>query len=117
MNSTWFSEYDKGSMIRCLLTPQQPGTHSTNPSCASTTLYMDALEHNYDPENPRLWKTIRPSCNVSHNMSVRLRCFLLIVTQSFTVSYMSFKLWNQCNWLTPVVAPPPIKHLLFIVQQ
>ena len=36
--------------------------------------YVDALERNYDPENPRSWKTICPSCNVSRNVSVRLRC-------------------------------------------
>ena len=36
--------------------------------------YVDALELNYDPENPRSWKTICPSCNVSRNVSVSLRC-------------------------------------------
>ena len=36
--------------------------------------YVDALERNYDPENPRSWKTICPSCNASRNVSVRLRC-------------------------------------------
>ena len=36
--------------------------------------YVDALERNYDPENPRSWKTICPSCNVSRNVSVPLRC-------------------------------------------
>ena len=37
--------------------------------------YVDALDHNYDPEDPRSWKTICPSCNVSRNVSVHLRCF------------------------------------------
>ena len=36
--------------------------------------YVDALDHNYDPENPRSWKTICPSCNVPRNVSIRLRC-------------------------------------------
>ena len=36
--------------------------------------YVDALQRNYDPENPRSWKTICPSCNVSRNVSVCLRC-------------------------------------------
>ena len=36
--------------------------------------YVDALERNYDPENPRSWKTICPSCNISRNVSVHLRC-------------------------------------------
>ena len=36
--------------------------------------YVDALDHNYDPENPRSWKTICPSCNVPRNASIRLRC-------------------------------------------
>ena len=36
--------------------------------------YVYALEHNYDPENPRPWKTICPPCNVSRNVSIRLRC-------------------------------------------
>ena len=37
--------------------------------------YMDALQHTYDPENTRSWKTTCLSCNVSSNVSVRLRCF------------------------------------------
>ena len=36
--------------------------------------YVDALERNCDPENPRSWKTISPSCNVSRHVSVRLHC-------------------------------------------
>ena len=36
--------------------------------------YVDALERNYDPEKPRSWKTICPSCNLSHNVFVRPRC-------------------------------------------
>ena len=36
--------------------------------------YVNALQRNYDAENPRCWKTICPSCNVSRNVSVRLRC-------------------------------------------
>ena len=36
--------------------------------------YVDALDHNYDPEDPRSWKAICPSCNVSRNVSVHLRC-------------------------------------------
>ena len=38
--------------------------------------FMDALERNYDPENPRSWITICPSCNMSSNVSVRFcGCF------------------------------------------
>ena len=38
--------------------------------------YMDALERNYYPENPRSWITICQSCNLSSNVSVRFRgCF------------------------------------------
>ena len=29
---------------------------------------VDPLGRNYDPENPRSWKTICPSCNVSRNV-------------------------------------------------
>ena len=36
--------------------------------------YVDALKRNYDPENPRSWKTISPSCNVSRNVFVRVCC-------------------------------------------
>ena len=36
--------------------------------------HVDALEHNYDPENPRSRKSICPSCNVLRNVSVRVRC-------------------------------------------
>ena len=38
--------------------------------------YMDALERHYDPENPRSWITICPSCNISSNVSIRFcGCF------------------------------------------
>ena len=36
--------------------------------------HVDALAHNYDPENPRSRKSICPSCNVLRNVSVRVRC-------------------------------------------
>ena len=38
--------------------------------------YVDALELNYDPENPRSWKTIYPSCNVSSNFVVVFNCHM-----------------------------------------
>ena len=36
--------------------------------------FVDALDRNNDPENPRSWKTICPSCNVSRNLSIRPHC-------------------------------------------
>ena len=66
--------------------------------------YLDALEHNYDPENPRSWKTICQSCNVSRNVPVRLRCcfqlsyevllFLTCILSSGTAVIGSPLLWH-----------------------
>ena len=38
--------------------------------------YVDALELNYDQENPRSWKTICPSCSVSSNFVVVFNCHM-----------------------------------------
>ena len=60
--------------------------------------YMDALQHTYDAENPRSWKTTCLYCNVSSNVSVRLRCFCHM----------------KCHCFSTVVAPLPIMYLFII---
>ena len=44
-----------------------------------------------------------------------IRALRYCVVFGFTVSYISFKLWNHCNWLNAVVAPLPIVSLLPVV--
>ena len=80
--------------------------------------YVDALEHNYDPENPRSWKNVCPSCNVLRDVSslsllvvvfnshMKLHCFYIYI-------YI-FKLWDHCNWLTTVVASLPNKAFIIL---
>ena len=73
--------------------------------------YVDALDHNYDPEDPRSWKTICPSCNVSRNVSVHLRCCFksshVASLYLYIYIYIFLKLWDHCNWLTAVVVSLP----------
>ena len=82
---------------------------NSNPSCTRTTWMPQNVTttlRTHDPEKPSvLHVTFHVTC-----LSVS------IVIRSFTVSYIYFKLWDHCNWLTTVVAPLPIKRLLFIVQ-
>ena len=70
--------------------------------------YVDTLEHNYDPEDPRSWKTICPSCNVSHNVCPS-SLFLIVTCSSCSLSGTTViglpLLWYPCL----------IKHVLFFV--
>ena len=69
--------------------------------------YVDALERNYDPENPRSWKTICPSCNRLHvtclsvsvvvfNCLMLVWLFLTYLLSSGTTVIGSPLLWHPC---------------------
>ena len=81
--------------------------------------YVDVLEHNYDPKDPRSWKTICPSCNISLNVSVHLRCCF----QSPYVALLFVFIETFLNsWTTVIIIGLPlfwypclIYHLLFLV--
>ena len=67
--------------------------------------YVDALQRHYDPENPRSWKKIYPSCNVSRNVSVVL-LFLTYLSSGTTV------IGSPLSWQPSLLSI----YLLFIVQ-
>ena len=85
-------------------------THTHDPRHLATLImykyYVDALQRHYDPENPRSWKKIYPSCNVSRNVSVVL-LFLTYLLSSETTVIGSPLSWQPC--LLSI-------YLLFIVQ-
>ena len=79
--------------------------------CQLARLGAKGLKYNYDPEDPRSWKTICLSCNVSRVLvhflffSFFLHRHIHVYPHLFSLfgCFNIFKLWDHCNWLAAVV--------------